>query len=114
MIKTSKTVYDPKEAQDGKRILVMSIWPRGIAKDKVDLWIKELGTDKDLIKKWKEQTITWEEFRSSYLKSLKGKDDLLRELAKVAKKQTVTLLCSCKDEKHCYRYLLKMQIDKLH
>ena len=51
MIKTAKTVYDKPESSDGKRILVMRLWPRGVAKDKVDVWLKELGTEEELIKK---------------------------------------------------------------
>ena len=51
MIKTAKTVCDKPESSDGKRILVMRLWPRGVARDKVDVWLKELGTEKELIKK---------------------------------------------------------------
>ena len=62
MIKTAKTVYDKPESSDGKRILVMRLWPRGVAKDKVDVWFKELGTEKELIKRWKSGKISWKEF----------------------------------------------------
>ncbi len=113
MIKTEKTVYEPKEAKDGVRILVMRIWPRGISKDKVDEWQKELGTEPELIKKWKAGKISWDAFAKEYKESLKGKEELLQKLAKEAKKHTLTLLCSCKDEKHCHRYLLKEAIEKL-
>jgi uncharacterized protein YeaO (DUF488 family) len=112
MINIHKTVYDPPSREDGKRILVMRIWPRGVAKSKVDEWLKDLGTEKDLIKQWKEQKISWADFKKAYLKSLKGKTDVLKELAKESKKETLTLLCSCKDEEHCHRYLLKQEIEK--
>lgn len=113
MIKTNKTVYDPVEKSDGKRILVMHSWPRGISKSKIDAWVKELGTDADLIHRWKEGKVSWQEFSKEYRASLKGKGDLLKKLASLAKRGTVTLLCSCKDEKHCHRHLLKKSIDKL-
>jgi len=109
-IEIEKTVYDKKEASDGKRILVMRFWPRGISKDKVDVWIKELGTDKELIKKWKTGKISWNNFSAEYEKGLKGKEYLLKDLAKQAKEGTITLLCSCKDMNHCHRYLLKIAI----
>jgi len=112
MIKTEKTVYNPPSPADGKRILVMRIWPRGVSKDKIDAWIQDLGTEKDLIKQWKEGSLTWAAFRQTYLKSLKGKEELLQELADESKKRTLTLLCSCKDEKHCHRYLLRQEIEK--
>jgi uncharacterized protein YeaO (DUF488 family) len=45
-----------------------------------------------------------------YLQDLKGKESELRELARMAKHETITLLCSCKDEHHCHRILLKQAI----
>jgi len=113
-IKIEKTVYDKQSPDDGKRILVMRMWPRGVSKDSIDQWEKNLGTEKELIKKWKEKSISWKEFKESYLKSLKGKEDLLQELAQEAKKGTITLLCSCKDAEHCHRTLLKSALEKLH
>jgi uncharacterized protein YeaO (DUF488 family) len=69
MIRVDKSVYASKETSDGKRILVMTLWPRGVSKDKVDDWMKELGTPRDLIKKYKGGSIGWAEFASGYKKS---------------------------------------------
>lgn len=113
MIKTEKTIYDPVEASDGKRILVMRMWPRGIKKEKVNLWLKELGTEIGLIKKWKAGKISWVDLSKEYRRSLKGKEEILEKLASESKKKAVTLLCSCKDEEHCHRYLLKQAIEAL-
>lgn len=113
MIKTEKTIYDVKDASDGKRILVMRLWPRGVSKDKIDVWMKELGTEPELIKKWKSGEVTWATFAKEYKKSLKGKEPLLKELAQEAKKHTISLLCSCKEEKHCHRHLLKEAIEDI-
>jgi len=93
-------------------VLVMKMWPRGISKDKVEVWIKELGADKPLIKAWKEGKIEWSQFKKEYMKSLKGKEEILDLLAGAAKKEKITLLCSCKDEKHCHRHLLKQALEK--
>lgn len=112
MIRTDKTVYDRREGTDGRRILVMRIWPRGVSKDKVDVWMKELGTEKELIKKWKAGKVSWEEFSRQYVSGLKGKEDILRSLAEEAKKGTITLLCTDRDEKRCHRYLLRKEIEK--
>jgi uncharacterized protein YeaO (DUF488 family) len=87
LIKIEKTVYDEPEALDGKRILVMRTWPRGISKDTVDVWMKDLGTDKELIKKWKDGKIPWSKFAIEYGKSLKGKEDLLQDLARNRKRE---------------------------
>jgi len=40
----SKRVYEPKEKSDGLRVLIMRLWPRGIKKSHIDVWLKELGT----------------------------------------------------------------------
>jgi uncharacterized protein YeaO (DUF488 family) len=106
-IQTAKTVYEPPSKEDGKRILVMHIWPRGIAKTRVDTWFKELGTEEPLIKAWKSNQISWEAFRKSYLKSLLGKEEKLEELAQEACHGPISLLCGCKDEHRCHRIILR-------
>jgi uncharacterized protein YeaO (DUF488 family) len=112
MIRTDKTVYDKPRPEDGERILVMRTCPRGISKDKVDRWLKELGTDMDLVHEWKQGKVTWSEFSKSYVRSLKGKEGLLKELASRSGKGTVTLLCMDKDEAHCHRSLLRKEIER--
>ncbi|MDG6999952.1 MAG: DUF488 family protein [Nitrososphaerota archaeon] len=112
MIKTEKTIYDKPERSDGKRVLVMKIWPRGISKDKIDVWMKDLGTDRDLITKWKSGKVSWEEFSRAYKKSLKGKEDLLKSLAEESEQGDITLLCSDRDATHCHRTLLAKEIQK--
>ncbi|MGI0079209.1 MAG: DUF488 domain-containing protein [Nitrososphaerales archaeon] len=112
MIKTEKTIYDKPERSDGKRILVMRIWPRGISKDKIDVWMKELGTEKDLIKKWKSGKISWSDFSKEYRKSLRGKEEELKQLAKESEEGDITLLCTDRDAAHCHRTLLAAEIQK--
>lgn len=113
MIKIQKTVYDKPEASDGKRILVMAIWPRGISKGKVDVWMKELGTPKELIHEWKSGKISWERFTIRYRASLSGKEELLRKLTEESRKGTISLLCTDKDPNLCHRSLLKSAIEQL-
>ncbi len=113
MININKTVYDAPEPADGKRVLVMSLWPRGISKEKVDAWMKELGTPKETIKKWKTGKISWAEFAREYRRSLKGKEPLLRELSQESKHRTITLLCIEKDPTRCHRSLLKEAIESI-
>jgi uncharacterized protein YeaO (DUF488 family) len=111
-IKIDKTVYDKPEPSDGVRVLVMRLWPRGVSKGEVDLWIKEVGTEKELIKLWKAGKLTWKEYSKRYLASLKGKESVLDELAARSKRETITLLCVEKDPENCHRSLLKQQIEK--
>ena len=114
MISVEKSIYDPKSPNDGLRVLVMRYWPRGIKKDKVDVWFKDLGTSEGLIKEWKSGTISWLEFRKAYLVEVKGqsKRAIIRELAKRAKTEKVTLLCGCRDQTRCHRAILKELIER--
>lgn len=89
----------------------MSLWPRGVSKDKVDAWMKELGTPKELIKKWKAGKIEWPEFAKEYRRSLKGKERELRQLREESRHMTITLLCTEKDPSRCHRSLLKEAIE---
>ena len=108
----TKSIYEPVSKDDGYRVLVMRFWPRGISKNKVDVWEKEMGTPADLIKQWKKGSISWTEFSKRYRKFAAQHKDKIDELTRIAKKETVTLLCSCSDEKHCHRSLLKQMISK--
>jgi len=111
VIKIEKSVFSPSERSDGRRILVMTLWPRGVSRDKVDVWMKDLGTPRDLIKRYKSGKMSWKEYAAAYRRSLRGKEELLRSLAKESKKGTVTLLCTEKDPGSCHRSLLKEAIE---
>ena len=112
IIKTEKTVYDKPDPRDGLRVLVMRTWPRGISREKVDVWFRDVGTELELIHLWKAGKLTWREYSRRYVASLKGKESLLRDLAAKSNKGTLTLLCSCKDSNRCHRTLLKGQIER--
>jgi uncharacterized protein YeaO (DUF488 family) len=113
LIKIQKSIYDKPEPSDGKRVLVMTLWPRGISREKVDLWMKELGTPKELIHEYKGGKISWARYIIRYRQSLKGKEESLRKLAEESRKGTITLLCTEKDPSHCHRSLLKSAIEQL-
>jgi uncharacterized protein YeaO (DUF488 family) len=114
MLKTDKNVYDKPEPSDGQRILVMRLWPRGISKQKakIDAWMKDLGTERDLIRKWKSGKVSWREFEKEYRKSLKGKEKILKDLATRSLKEDITLLCTDKDPARCHRTILADEIRK--
>lgn len=111
MIRT-KRVYEPKEPEDGLRLLVMRYWPRGVSKDQVDEWERELGTSKELIKEWKGERISWEEFRARYKDEIREKRGLVEKWAERARKEDITLLCGCEDPDRCHRTLLKEAMEE--
>ncbi len=107
-----KCVYDKPAPSDGRRVLVMRFWPRGISKDKVDAWEKDLGTSPELIKAWKGGKIAWPEFSRRYRREMRGQLCKIADLAEMARTRTVTLLCGCKDETRCHRILLQGFVSK--
>jgi uncharacterized protein YeaO (DUF488 family) len=109
---TTKRVYEKPEPEDGCRVLVMRYWPRGISKDKVDAWEKDLGTEPDVIKLWKSDAISRSEFAQRYRQAVASQKEKIKALAQQAAKGTVTLLCSCPDERRCHRILLKELIEE--
>ncbi len=105
----TKRIYDPPERTDGTRVLVMRLWPRGVKKEKIHHWFKDLGTDPPLIKAWKTGKLSWPEFRKRYLAGLQEAEAQaeIKKLRALAREGPVTLLCSCPDEARCHRGILK-------
>jgi uncharacterized protein YeaO (DUF488 family) len=111
----TKRIYEPRGPDDGLRVLVMRLWPRGIRKQEVDLWLKELGASVANLRAWKAGAIDWPEMAKRYVEGLAASAAAaeLRELAALAKRGTVTILCSCVDEAECHRGILKARLAKL-
>jgi uncharacterized protein YeaO (DUF488 family) len=97
-----KRVYEEPAKEDGYRILVDRLWPRGLTKEraKVDLWVKEIAPS-DALRKWfKHEPEKWPEFAKRYRSEFAKKKDLLKEVRKLEREHgTVTLLFGRKDEK---------------
>ena len=108
-----KRVYDPPSPEDGFRLLIMRLWPRGIRKTAVSTWEKELGPSLDLLKGFRAGKVGWEEYTRRYRAEMAAKPDLLRAWAERARREDITLLCGCKDESHCHRLLLKDLLEQL-
>lgn len=108
MIRTRR-VYDPPADGDGARVLVMRLWPRGIRKDRVDLWLKELGPVVPLLRAYRGGKLGWAEYRRRYLAGLERPEaqDAVARVRQLARKGPVTLLCGCPDEARCHRSLLR-------
>ncbi len=100
MIKV-KRIYDPPAPEDGFRILVDRLWPRGLTKDKakVDLWLKEISPSHELRKWYAHDPKKWPEFKKKYFEEIRGEKETFDLIVKKAKGGTVTLLYSSKEEK---------------
>jgi len=113
MIRT-KRVYDESSGDDGIRILVDRLWPRGISKEKalLDRWEKDLAPSTELRRWFGHDPAKWEEFLRRYRAELEGKEEELDRLRQEAADATVTLLYAAKDEEQNNAVALKRYIDE--
>ena len=90
-------------------MLVDRLWPRGISKDnaRIDRWEKELAPSDELRHWFGHEPEKWQEFRTRYRQELAGQGELLKELAGLSARNTVTLLYAAKDEEHNNAVVLK-------
>jgi uncharacterized protein YeaO (DUF488 family) len=102
----TKRIHDPAAPSDGFRLLVMRLWPRGIRKSLVSAWEKELGPSPDLLRGFRAGKMSWGEFARRYRREMARKPDLIHTWSERARRETITLLCTCKDESRCHRSLL--------
>lgn len=111
-----KRVYDPSARDDGLRILVDRLWPRGIAKEKaqIDLWLKEIAPSDALRRLVHNDPAKWDEFVTAYGRELE------REPAKTAaadlrerlRQESVTLLYAARDQNHNNAVALKHWLER--
>jgi uncharacterized protein YeaO (DUF488 family) len=128
MFKTKSVSSEIEPDKDGLRILATRGRGRGLAKERYDVWMANLGPSEELRNEFLAGKITWPQFGARYGRELReggtvdrrnkqiknhGQKFTLRLLQYLARSQTVTLLCHCaEDEKHCHRHLLKRLLDR--
>ncbi|BCO37123.1 DUF488 domain-containing protein [Mycobacterium heckeshornense] len=91
-------VYDEPVPEDGQRILVDRVWPRGFRKDdpRVGIWLKDVAPSDELRRWYSHQPQRFDEFASRYEKELRG-SEALAELRKLTNRGTVTLVTATRD-----------------
>lgn len=110
-----KRVYEKSGKQDGWRVLVDRLWPRGLTKAAahVDLWMKDVGPSNALRKWFGHDPARWSEFQKKYRTELTKKKELMTELKKLAKEHaTLTLVYGAKDEEHNQAVVLAAALKK--
>jgi len=97
-----KRVYVEPSEDDGERILVDRLWPRGLtkAKAKVDLWLKDVAPSNQLRKWFAHDPERWPEFKRRYVAELKATEKPLTLLRLEVSRGTITLLYGARDEEH--------------
>lgn len=103
-----KRVYDEASKEDGYRILVDRLWPRGVKKTDLayDEWCKALTPSSELRKAFHGETIDFSHFSKAYLQELDAQADEGKRIARLAEKQTVTLLYGAKDREQNHALVL--------
>lgn len=104
-----KRVYEKPSADDGYRVLVDRLWPRGISKDKakVDLWLKEVGPSNELREWFGHDPKKWIEFKKRYRAELKNNSELENLKRIVQQHPKATLLFGARDVEHNQAIVLK-------
>jgi uncharacterized protein YeaO (DUF488 family) len=97
-----KRAYEQAESEDGIRILIDRLWPRGVKKEDaaLDQWMKDLAPSTELRKWFGHDPARWEEFRERYAKEVNEHPEQLKQLRALARKRIVTLVYSAHDEEH--------------
>jgi uncharacterized protein YeaO (DUF488 family) len=109
-----KRIYEAQSAQDGARVLVDRLWPRGLKKEDaaLDDWIKDIAPSNELRKWFNHEEKKWSEFKERYFKELDEKGTALQRLKKLIGSGRVTLLYSSKEEKLNNAVALKEYLER--
>jgi uncharacterized protein YeaO (DUF488 family) len=97
-----KRAYDPPESDDGFRVLVDRLWPRGVSKStaRIDLWLKEIAPSAALRQWFGHDPAKWRTFRARYFRELQNNGAAVEQLRAHVRHGTVTLVCGAKDQEH--------------
>lgn len=109
-----KRAYEVPEENDGYRVLVDRLWPRGVSKEglKIDQWMKDIAPSDELRKWFGHEAEKWDEFKRRYFDELEGEKELLEELKNHIEKSQVTLVYAAKDELHNNAAALKEYLER--
>ena len=104
-----KRAYDPPSKDDGCRILVDRLWPRGLRRNqaRIDCWLKEIAPSTALRKWFGHDPARWDEFRRRYFAELDGRTPVVEELRKWTQQGSVTLIYGTKDGTHNHAVALQ-------
>lgn len=110
-----KRVYEEPQKEDGERILVDRIWPRGVSKEDamIDHWLKELAPSTSLRIWFGHDPLLWKEFQKQYKAELKKNKSVEQFLNDISKEKVISLIYAAKDEKHTHALVLQEYLEQL-
>jgi uncharacterized protein YeaO (DUF488 family) len=104
-----KRAYDPPGREDGMRILIDRLWPRGVSKSalRIDAWPREITPSTELRRWYHHEPERFAEFRERYLAELSEHGDRLDELRAAVRGKTATLLTATRDVDYSHAVVLR-------
>ncbi len=110
-----KRIYERRERDDGKRILVDRLWPRGLTKEKADVdeWMRDIAPSDELRKWFGHREDRWEAFRKKYFEELDARSARVMEIVSDLGEGNVTLLYSSKEGRFNNAHALEEYLQKL-
>ena len=104
-----KRIYEASAVDDGYRVFIDRLWPRGLKKEQVrfDIWLKEIAPSTELRRWFGHDPAKWEEFKVRYFRELDARSEAVAELAVRAEDEVVTLLFGAKAEQYSNAAALK-------
>lgn len=109
-----RRVYEPASPEDGTRVLVDRLWPRGLSKAEaqVALWLKDAAPSTALRQWFGHKPERWDEFQNRYALELAANPEALQPLRDLLRKSPVTLLFGARDAQHNNAIALKAYLLK--
>jgi len=109
-----KQISEKPHIEDGYRVLVDRLWPRGLTQEEAELdeWLEEIAPSSGLRKSLSEGELSWGKFRQAYLLELRKHNEDLAPLVERAEKERVTLLFSSTDERQNNAAVVKQFLDR--
>jgi uncharacterized protein YeaO (DUF488 family) len=97
-----KRAYEPAHASDGHRVLIDRIWPRGVSREQacLDEWAREVAPSRELRQWFGHDPARFSEFRRRYESELATQEEKLRDLRRIARGGTLTLVYGARDTEH--------------
>ena len=114
MVIKTKRVYEKLAKDDGTRILVDRLWPRGISKKNalIDIWLKDIAPSNELRRWFNHDPDKWEEFKLRYFSELDSNSEKVSQLIKTVKKGPHTLLFAAKETEFNNAIVLKEYLER--
>lgn len=115
MILLLKRAYEPPEENDGVRILVDRLWPRGLSKEEagIDYWAKNAAPSNELRRWYRHEEEKWPKFQSRYLDELRNNRAAIEDLIGQLGQGKATLLYSAKDTQRNNAVVLKAYLETM-